>query len=131
MIYTNYKIIYKKTEHLPTSCHAVMKVGLLLVGKVRLLRIYIVKQPQTMMAHPPYFTVGIRFWCWCDEPFFSTHSAVCSFQTRDARDFCKPLANTLEFFFTSLSILRCALATIFTRWPRLGRVVTVLNFLHL
>uniref|UniRef100_A0A8C5QE70 Transposase n=1 Tax=Leptobrachium leishanense TaxID=445787 RepID=A0A8C5QE70_9ANUR len=48
-----------------------------------------------------------------------------------ARDFCKSSADTLGFFFTSLSILRCALAVIFTGRPCLGRVATVLNFLHL
>uniref|UniRef100_A0A8C5Q908 Sleeping Beauty transposase HTH domain-containing protein n=1 Tax=Leptobrachium leishanense TaxID=445787 RepID=A0A8C5Q908_9ANUR len=56
-----------------------------------------------------------------------------------AKDLQKSLAHanifvdTLGFFFTSLSILRCALAVIFTGRPRLGRVATVLNlnFLHL
>ena len=48
-----------------------------------------------------------------------------------ARDFCKSLADTLGFFFTSLSSLRCALAVIFTGQPLLGRVAAVLNFLHL
>ena len=28
------------------------------------------KAAQTMMLPPPYFTVGMRFWCWCAVPFF-------------------------------------------------------------
>jgi hypothetical protein len=147
-----------------------------------------------MMLPPPYFTVGIRCWCWCSEPFFSTVLCVppkqlnfsfigpqdilllalwniqllfcelqmCSNVVLDSsgffcgvlpwtpflfsvlrivdsstemlacyRDFCKSLADTLGFFSTSLSILRCVLAVSFAGWPLLGRVATVLNFLNL
>ena len=38
---------------------------------------------------------------------------------------------TLRYFLTSLSFLRCALTVIFAGRPVLGRVATVLNFLHL
>jgi hypothetical protein len=55
----------------------------------------------------------------------STEMLACS------RDFCKSLADTLGFFLTSLSILQCALAVVFAGWQLLGRVATVLNFLHL
>ena len=55
----------------------------------------------------------------------STETLACS------RDFCKSLADTLGVFLTSLSILRCALAVICAGRPLLGRVATVLNFLHL
>ena len=39
------------------------------------------KQPQTTMLPPPYFTVGMRFWCLCAVPFFFSTHVVCSFQT--------------------------------------------------
>jgi hypothetical protein len=41
------------------------------------------------------------------------------------RDFCKSLADTLGFFLTPLSILRCALAVISACRPLPGRVATV------
>ena len=48
-----------------------------------------------------------------------------------SKDFCKSLVDTLGFFLTSLSILRCALAVIFAGRTLLGRVATVLKCLHL
>ena len=30
-----------------------------------------------MYPPPPYFMVGIRFWCWCAEPFFLPHIMWC------------------------------------------------------
>ena len=138
------------------------------------------------MLPRPYFTVGMRFWCWC-VVFFSPHMVLCvpskqlncsficphnilpaalehpgvfSANFRRAvmflldssgffhgvlpwtpflfgvlrivdssiemfacsRDFCKSLADTLGFFLTSLSILRCALAAFFAGRPLLGRL---------
>ena len=35
------------------------------------------KTAKTMMLPPPYFTVGMRFWCWCAVPFFSPHIVLC------------------------------------------------------
>ena len=48
-----------------------------------------------------------------------------------SRDVFMLLADTLGFFLTSLSILRCALAVIIAGRSLLGRVATVLTFLHL
>ena len=56
---------------------------------------------------------------------------VCTEILDCASDFCESLADTLGFFFTSLSILRWTLGVIFGGWPLLGREATVPNSLHL
>ena len=56
---------------------------------------------------------------------------ICQKMLAGARDFCKSIADTLGFFFASLSILHCAVAVIFTGEPLLGRITTVLNFLFI
>lgn len=41
------------------------------------------KQPQTMMPSPPYFTVGMRCWRWCAEPFL-LHTYRCVFPPKNS-----------------------------------------------
>lgn len=48
-----------------------------------------------------------------------------------ARESCKSVAHTKGFIVISLSVLSCALAAIFTGWPCLGTIATVLPFFNL